>query len=101
LTFKEHITQATEKCGKIIFALSKSAKLNWGLGHKVLKTLYTGGIQPLLIYGAPVWAETIEKKLQEKIYQSTKANQHNDSKSLQNSIKRCTVHNHGNYAHSH
>jgi len=62
LTFKEHITQATEKCRKIIFALSKSAKLNWGLGHKALKTLYTGGIQPLLLYGAPVWAETIDKK---------------------------------------
>jgi len=42
LTFREHITQATEKCRKI-FALSKSAKLNWGLGHKALKTLYTGG----------------------------------------------------------
>jgi hypothetical protein len=27
----------------------------------VLKTLYTGGIQPFLLYGAPVWAETIEK----------------------------------------
>ena len=66
LTFKEHITQATEKCRIIIFALSISAKLNWGLGHKELKTLYTGGIQPLLLYGAPVWAETIDKKITEK-----------------------------------
>jgi hypothetical protein len=41
--------------------LSKSAKLSWGLGHKALKTLYMGGIQPLLLYGAPAWAETIEK----------------------------------------
>jgi len=56
-----YIIQATEKCRKIIFYLSKSAKLNWGLGHKALKTLYTGGIQPLLLYRAPVWAETIEK----------------------------------------
>jgi hypothetical protein len=60
LTFREHITHATEKCRKI-FALSKSAKLNWGLSHKALKTLYTGGIQQLLLYGAPVWAEIIEK----------------------------------------
>jgi hypothetical protein len=28
LTFREHITHVTEKCRKIIFALSKSAKLN-------------------------------------------------------------------------
>ena len=41
LTFREHIIQATEKCRKIIFALSKSAKLNWGLRHKALKTIYT------------------------------------------------------------
>jgi len=54
LTFKEHITQVMEKCRRIIFALSRSAKLNWGLGHKALKTLYTGGVQPLLLYGAPV-----------------------------------------------
>jgi hypothetical protein len=60
LTFREHITHVTEKCWKI-FALSKSAKLNWGLSHKAPKTLYTGGIQPLLLYGAPVWAEILEK----------------------------------------
>jgi hypothetical protein len=61
LTFREHITHVTEKCRKIIFALSKSAKLTWGLCHKALKTLYTGGIQPLLLYGAPVWADILEK----------------------------------------
>jgi hypothetical protein len=66
LAFKEHITQTTEKCRKIIFALSNSAKLKWGLGHKALKTLYTGGIQPLLLYGAPVWAKTIEKQVTRK-----------------------------------
>jgi hypothetical protein len=66
LTFREHITRATEKFRKIIFALSRSAKLNWDLSHKALKTRYTGGIQPLLLYGAPVWAETVEKASQRK-----------------------------------
>jgi hypothetical protein len=28
LTFRDHVTHATEKCRKIIFALSKSTKLN-------------------------------------------------------------------------
>ena len=59
LTFREHITHVMEKCREIIFALSKSTKLNWGLSHRALKTLYTGGIQLLLLYGAPVWAEII------------------------------------------
>jgi hypothetical protein len=46
---------------KLIFALSKSAKLNWGLNHAALKTIYTGGILPLLLYGAPVWIKAIDK----------------------------------------
>jgi len=61
LTFREHITQASEKCRKLILTLVRSAKLNWGLSHKALKTLYTGGIQPLILYGTPVWAERVEK----------------------------------------
>ena len=51
----------TEKCTKLIFTLSKSAKLNWGLNHAALKTIYTGGILPLLLYGAPAWANIIDK----------------------------------------
>ena len=50
-----------EKCTKLISALSKSAKLNWGLNHKALMTIYTEGILPLLLYGTPVWKKTIDK----------------------------------------
>jgi hypothetical protein len=60
LTFKEHINYMAEKYTKLIFSLSKSAKFNWGLKHAALKTIYTGGIQPLLLYGAPVWNKTID-----------------------------------------
>jgi hypothetical protein len=61
LTFREHITHVTEKCRKIIFALSKSANQNLGLSHKALKNTIYGRIQPLFLYGAPVWAEILEK----------------------------------------
>ena len=37
------------------------SKIKLGLKSQRFKTLYTGGIQPLLLYGAPVWAETVEK----------------------------------------
>jgi len=40
LTFKGHINYMSEKCTKLIFALSKSAKLIWGLQHAALKTIY-------------------------------------------------------------
>ena len=30
LTFRDHIIAMTDKCSKLVFTLSKSAKLNWG-----------------------------------------------------------------------
>ena len=49
-----------QKCTKLIFVLSKSAKLNWGLRHAALKTIHTGGVLPIPLYGAPVWKKTID-----------------------------------------
>jgi ribonuclease HI len=60
LSFKEHINYIANKCTKLIFSLSKAAKLNWGLNNKALKTIYLGGILPLLLYGAPVWIKVME-----------------------------------------
>jgi len=61
LTFRDHINYVTEKCTRLVFALAKSAKINWGLGRKALKTIYVEGILSLLIYGAPVWIRAMEK----------------------------------------
>jgi hypothetical protein len=62
LTFKEHIQHMAENCTKLIFSLSKTAKLNWGLDHKALKTKYVGAILRLLIYGAPVLIRALGKE---------------------------------------
>jgi len=55
--FIQHISYPAEKCSKLIYSLSKSAKVSWGLKHEALKTIYKGAILPLLLYGAPVWTE--------------------------------------------
>ena len=55
LALKEHINYMADKCTKLIFSLTKSAKLNWGLQHAVLKSVYRGAILPLLLHGAPIW----------------------------------------------
>ena len=52
--FNEHIDNITGKCIKIIHALSKSAKINWGLRHDVLRIIYTGAKLPILSYEAPI-----------------------------------------------
>jgi hypothetical protein len=60
--FNQHIDNITGKCIKTVHSLSKSAKINWGLKHDVLKIIYNGAILPLLAYGAAVWIESLKKK---------------------------------------
>jgi len=60
--FNEHTENIAGNCIKIIHALSKSAKINWGLRHNVLRIIYTGAILPILSYGAPIWIECLKRK---------------------------------------
>jgi len=62
LNFNHHIDKIMGKSIKIVHAISRSAKNNWGLRHDVLRIIYTGVILPILSYGAPVWIECLKKK---------------------------------------
>jgi len=68
LNFREHIIHISSKCNKLIHVHSKSAKLSWGLSHAALHTIYKGAVLPLLLYGAPVWIETLKKECKKTIY---------------------------------
>jgi hypothetical protein len=59
MTFRDHVNYVGEKCTKLIFSLSKLAKVTWGLKHEALKTIYTGEILPLILYGASVWKSVL------------------------------------------
>jgi hypothetical protein len=54
LKFNEHIKYITDRYTKLIKALSKSARINWGLRHEALKTIYNGAILPQLLYATPM-----------------------------------------------
>ena len=60
--FDNHIRHIAKKSTKLISMLGKSVKLQWGLSHKALKTIYEGALVSLLTYGAPVWEEAVLKK---------------------------------------
>jgi len=62
LIFHKHTEHITGKSRKMIYMLGKTAKLNWGLGHKSLKTIYEGALVSLMTYGAPVWEEAVKKQ---------------------------------------
>jgi hypothetical protein len=54
-TFDNHIRHIAKKkkkkkSTKLIYMLGKLAKLQWGIGHKALKTIYEGALVPLLTY---------------------------------------------------
>jgi hypothetical protein len=59
LTFREHINYMAEKRTKLIFALSKPAKLIWGLKHAALKTIYTGGFKVPYGSAACCWCKNL------------------------------------------
>jgi hypothetical protein len=57
---QKHISYAAERCTKLIYNLSKMAKLSWGIRNEKIKTIYKGAILPLLTYGAPVWIDAMK-----------------------------------------
>jgi hypothetical protein len=61
-SFDRHVDYITGKCTPIINMLAKSAKLKWGMGHRALKIMYSGAIEPILTFGAPVWEKALTKQ---------------------------------------
>ena len=68
INFRDHILYTSQKCTKLVHALSKSAQLNWALSHKAQHTIYKGAILTLMTYGVPLWIEALEKDCNRKIY---------------------------------
>ena len=55
------IDQTVAKLITLVNVLARTAKLQLGLGHKALKTIYEGAVVPVLTYGAIIWVEAIRK----------------------------------------
>jgi hypothetical protein len=68
-SFDRHIDYVTGKCTPIIHMIAKSAKLKWGMGHRTLKVIYRGAIEPILTYGAPIWEKALTKQNNLRKYQ--------------------------------
>ena len=66
--FSQQIRYAAGKCAKLIFSLSKAAKISWEHKHEALKTIYEGEILPFLLYGAPECIETMKYEYNRRKY---------------------------------
>ncbi|KAK9729739.1 hypothetical protein QE152_g15819 [Popillia japonica] len=58
----KHAGYITEKCGKTVHALARSAKIFWGLREKALDTIYKGAILPILAYGVPACIDALQRR---------------------------------------
>jgi hypothetical protein len=68
LNFRDHVIHTSRKCTALLHALAKSAKQSWGIKHEELNTIYKEVILPLVLYGAPVWIDAMERKCNKIIY---------------------------------
>ncbi|XP_037302623.1 uncharacterized protein LOC119193021 [Manduca sexta] len=61
LTFNSHVTQACRKAAGLYKILARSAKVQWGLGPEVIRTIYTAAVEPVILYAASAWAPASQK----------------------------------------
>ena len=52
---ENHVKEQTSKCKQIILQLNQCCSLSWGLKKSILKQIWIGVIQPILLYGCPSW----------------------------------------------
>jgi hypothetical protein len=71
----------------LIYMLSKSAKLQWGLGHTSLKMVYEGALVPLMTYGA-LPGRTLLLKIPPKDAKCTEADKQQYREGVQNHLLR-------------
>jgi ribonuclease HI len=61
LSWAHHITTICGKASQLVHALSRSAKVYWGVGTEALGTIYRGAVLPVLSYAVPVWGEALRR----------------------------------------
>ncbi|KAI4474758.1 hypothetical protein M0802_015459 [Mischocyttarus mexicanus] len=54
-----HVNYISNKSKMVFSSLARVAKTNWGLGCKVMKTIYKGVFVPVITYAAAGWADKI------------------------------------------
>ncbi|XP_063629985.1 uncharacterized protein LOC134801375 [Cydia splendana] len=61
LTFNTHATNVCQKALGIYKQLARAAKIHWGLGPEITRTIYTAVIEPVIMYAASAWAPATNK----------------------------------------
>ncbi|CAN0116154.1 unnamed protein product, partial [Heterosigma akashiwo] len=55
-TWASHIEACTKKAKQLAVAMTSCARVKWGLGRRVVKQIYKGAVEPIMLNGVAAWA---------------------------------------------
>jgi ribonuclease HI len=61
LLWRKHIELQCSKSISLLLKLKAVTRRNWGLPQKTNKFIYKRVIEPILLYGSPVWSKALDK----------------------------------------
>ena len=62
LTWRSHIEAKHIACKRKIMELRQFSRLTWGADRNILTKLLNGIVDPMLLYAAPIWIESTQRK---------------------------------------
>ncbi len=74
LNFTAHIENVCGKAERLLMHLSRSFRPSWGLNYEVLKIIYRGAIEPILLYCSSVWENAANRRWGSRRLQRTQRN---------------------------
>jgi ribonuclease HI len=60
LNWKPQIDKKCVKARKAIGQIKWFTRTNWGCNSRILRKLYSSVIEPILLYGCPIWAKSVQ-----------------------------------------
>lgn len=61
LTFNAHVSNVCRKALNLYKQLARAAKIHWGLGPEIVRTIYLAVVEPVILYAASAWAPAAHK----------------------------------------
>ena len=62
LSWRSHVTKCVKKADRLMTRLRMCVRDKWGLGSSVVKRLWKGALEPVMLNGVAVWGKALERK---------------------------------------
>ena len=62
LTFRSHLDHVASKASKLLAILSSVTRPTWGLNTSLLKLIYRGAAEPMMLYDVGAFQDILSKK---------------------------------------